>query len=170
MAVCDYATQCMEWGERIRGCVDAQGNLDRETAKDAAAGWSAPEVPPAAVSVLKECAEYSDDAAADAMAALMRHLQVQHARLTDNLARLRSSQPGRIVLSVNIDTALVDAAEVYGRCDALFPFARGDSNGPLIPQADHVRRGLWIARVNEITCERAYEMAARWRAAAPAEQ
>ncbi len=74
------------------------------------------------------------------------------------------------MLSVNIDTALVDAAEVYGRCDALFPFARGDSNGPLIPQADHVRRGLWIARVNEITCERAYEMAARWRAAAPAEQ
>lgn len=161
--LCGYAIRCMEGVERIRECVRADGNLDRGRALAVANELAAPEIPLDALAVIKECIEYSDDVAAEAMAVLMRHIQLHHTRLGDLLARLQSSQRERIVLAINVDTALLDAAEIYARSEALFGFARGGGNGQLLPEADGIRRALWIARVDDVTCEQAYSMAMRWR-------
>ncbi len=161
--LCEYATLCMKGVERIRECVDEQGNLDRKRAREAIANWTLPELPADTLSVVKGCIEHSDDQIAEAMAELIRQLQVQNSRLTGNLARIRSLAPGGIVLSFNIDTALVDAAAIHARCEALFPYARGTPTDTALPQANDIRRALWLARVDETKCRQAYENASRWQ-------
>lgn len=99
--LCGYAIRCMEGVERIRECVRADGNLDRGRALAVANELAAPEIPLDALAVIKECIEYSDDVAAEAMAVLMRHIQLHHTRLGDLLARLQWSQRERIVLAIN---------------------------------------------------------------------
>jgi hypothetical protein len=161
-ALCNYATECMTWAEKILGCVDADGRLDKNRAQPIAIKWVVPNIPPEAVSVLKECVEYADDEAAEAMSTLMLHLQIHHTRLTYIVSDLRLDASERTVDAGNVDTALVDAAEVYGRCSTLLPFARGAGDGPFCPEAGDIQRALLHAQVSEITCEQAYEKAAHW--------
>jgi len=162
-ALCDYASECMKWAERIRNCVNADGGLDQARAQQSANEWVVPNIPQDAVSVLKECIEYAGDEAAEAMSNLMLHLQIHHTRLTYIVSDLRFDASERTVGAGNVDTALVDAAEVYGRCSTLLPFARGACDGPFSPQAKSIRQALLHAQVDENTCEHAYDKAEHWQ-------
>lgn len=74
---------------------------------------------------LKECIEFADDAPAQAMISLIRHLQIQRARLRDHISRAHSNDPGHLLLLANIEGDMNNAAEIYARANTLFPFARG---------------------------------------------
>lgn len=122
-----YALSCIKGLCDLRRYFRADGALDQSQADACRSAWPFPRLPEDGLVVLKECVEFVDDAPAEAMSRLIRHLQVQKSRLRDYGSRLNLARPPEIV---NIDLGLVDhaigdAAELSARVSTIFPFSRG---------------------------------------------
>jgi len=109
-----------------------------------------PEFPLRAVEDLRIMIATADAPVRDSLSQLVGHLQVEIARLTSLMRDLRESpNNNRVVTALNIEDYILDAAETYARCAALFPLARGSSDEvPGAPSRDameHALRqlGLW---------------------------
>jgi hypothetical protein len=120
----DYATACMTSFRGLARYLPLDGGFDRETAAEAASRWITPKLSENALIVLRECTELADDAPAEAIGGLLRQYQVQRARMENNIYRLRVNGQGHIITRLNVDQAIRDAAEIYGRTAILYPFAR----------------------------------------------
>jgi hypothetical protein len=139
----DYAAACMTRLHALRPYFRPDGSLDSTQADKAGADWTTPALPQNVLAVVKECIEFVDDGPARTLAVLIRQFQVQHVRLNDGISRLRRHDGVRLILWAHVQQAIRDAAEVYGRTSAAFPFARGEA----IQQFDdrHVTNALYAA-------------------------
>ncbi|MBX4964475.1 hypothetical protein [Rhizobium binae] len=117
--ICQYAIDC---GTQLRSLA-AQCRDGRLPGNTIIAAFPVP--PSDAIQSLKEFIETSPQRDRDFVAKLLSKIQVQISRLQG----MRSDRPrGTIVLSINIEDHILDAAEIYGRASVLFEYARGDSN------------------------------------------
>ncbi|MBY5349572.1 hypothetical protein [Rhizobium leguminosarum] len=117
--ICQYAIECSAQ-LRDLGNLCWRGRLPPDV--DIAAF---PDLPLGAIATLKEFIEYSSQHDRRLVAKMVSTIQVQTARLQG----MRSDRPrGTIVLRINIDDHILDAAEIYGRATALFEYARRDTD------------------------------------------
>ncbi len=121
----EYATACIAGLYSLRPCFTGDGGLDRSAATNELAKWSPPTLPENVLSLLKDCIEFCEDRPAEAIRDLVRHFQIQHLRIVEDIARLRLNDGVRLLLWANIEQAIQDAAELYARGALVFPFARG---------------------------------------------
>jgi hypothetical protein len=119
-----YATACIKRLYDLRPYFHDNGSLNQAQIAKSPPAWTSPRLPENVLSLLKECVEFIDDAPAQAVADLIRHIQIQNYRLIDYISRL---QLHRSIGWADIDQAIRDAAEVSARALCLFPFSRGDS-------------------------------------------
>ncbi|MDK4730344.1 hypothetical protein [Rhizobium phaseoli] len=117
--ICQYAIDCSAQlrtlGNQCRG-----GRLPSDVTIAAF-----PDLPSGAIATLKEFIEYSSQQDRQFVSQMVSKIQVQTARLQG----MRSDRPrGTIVLRINIDDHILDAAEIYGRATALFEYARRDTD------------------------------------------
>jgi hypothetical protein len=138
----DYSTGCIKGLRNLRPYFRSDGSLDQSLASEAASAWRFPDVPESALSILKECIEFIDDAPAKAAAELIRHLQIQRTRLAENISRLRLNDGVHLLLWANIDQAMRDAAEVYARSMPLFVFSRGQTVDDFQVKRSQIRDAL----------------------------
>jgi hypothetical protein len=124
--IADYATVCINRLYALKPCFQPDGSLDRSKADHGPAKWVTPRMPENVLSVLKECIEFSDDGPARAMTDLVRHFQVQNFRLSEDISRIRLNDGVHLLLWANIEQNIQDAAELYARASALFPFSRSN--------------------------------------------
>ena len=61
---------------------------------------------------------------------LIKCVQVQHSRAETWQRDIPSGGKEKLVVRANLITSLIDACEVHARCDALYPYARGNSAQP----------------------------------------
>lgn len=121
----EYAISCIKGLCCARPYYKIGASIDILDRQEKLSNWTLPHISDNTLLSLKECIEFADDAPACAMISLIRHLQIQRARLEDYISRASGNDPGRLLLLSNIESAICDAAEVHGRASALFPFARG---------------------------------------------
>jgi hypothetical protein len=120
-----YATSC------IKGLYDLRPYFRTHSADDLAqraqkcAVWELPLLSDNVFNSLKECVEVIDDEPAQAIVALIGHIQIQRSRLEGYISRARLNDPTHLVAFSNIEHAMYDAAEIHARTSTLFPFSRG---------------------------------------------
>jgi hypothetical protein len=106
-----------------------------------------PAVPAEALFTLRQSIEFGDDRVAEAIADLIRKIQIQHTRIIGTKSRLLS--PDETVLRTNLLDYIVDALEVHARASNLFRYARRETeHAPAEPNSDNVKLsarncGLW---------------------------
>jgi hypothetical protein len=133
--LCDYAARCAE----ISAGLLAQPN----SSPVRALGLIIPSLPDGLVSALTDLIEASEPDHAKPLIALVRQVQIQHARMRD-MQRRAGSQTGSLLLRANVVGRVIDSAEVYARCESLFAYARGEATAPAAPiKADDVKRALF---------------------------
>jgi hypothetical protein len=140
-----YATSCIKGLYDLRPYFQADGSLDRSRKDQGFVGLRSVHLSDNVYSSLKECIEFMDDAPATAAAELIRHLQIQRARLTDYMSRLRLNDRTHLIMWANIDQGMRDAAEIHARVSTLFPFARGQPAASFSVTRNRVREALWLA-------------------------
>lgn len=86
-----------------------------------------PPIPHEALFALGESIEFGEDRVAEAIADLIRKIQIQHARVVSVRQRLALDQ---LVMRTNITDYIVDAVEVFARASKLFPYARRETDEP----------------------------------------
>jgi hypothetical protein len=96
----------------------------------------APTFPNGIIEDLRGIIEYSDKPIRTALVALVGKLQIQMSRLTTLERHLKEGPDNtNSIVVTNIEDYILDAADIYARCAALFHFARGATEiapgGPL---------------------------------------
>ena len=92
-------------------------------------GLQLPPLPDGLVSRLTELIEQADSDHAGPLIALVRRLQIQHARAREIQTRA-ANRHGKILLWTNLTSGVIDAAEIQARCGKLFEYARGNATVP----------------------------------------
>lgn len=103
-----------------------------------------PLLPITVIEELRSMIEYSDEPIRGALVRLVSKIQEQTARLTVLANRLRKRPNSEELVTVsNIEEYMLDAAEIYARCAALFSFARAQSEEvPGDPSIADIRSAL----------------------------
>jgi hypothetical protein len=140
-----HATACIQGLYNLRPYFQSNGSLDRSQTGNRPSTWTVPRLPENVLSLLKECIEFSDDSPAEMMTKLIRHFQVQNSRLTEDMSRFRLNDGVRLLVWANIQLAIGDAAELYARAGALYPFARGDALKVLDISRANIYNALFVA-------------------------
>jgi hypothetical protein len=83
----EYATSCIVEMHDLRLFFQPDGSIDRSRGEEIFAAWTLPPLAENILSVLKECIESVEDEPAQAIVELIRHLQIQRARLADYISR-----------------------------------------------------------------------------------
>jgi hypothetical protein len=113
------------------------------------AGLSMPKLPSDVISELKDFVNACDEREAEAVANILRHIQIQSARIQDLFYNIHSRKV--LVLVVNVENYIIDAARLHAMASSLFDFARG--NSPAIANAEPsqalIRRSLILTGINE---------------------
>ncbi|MHA1564340.1 MAG: hypothetical protein ACTSX7_03400 [Alphaproteobacteria bacterium] len=145
--LCTYAEQCAMFLAELYPAPNEDGNIR------APEGWSTtvPVVAPEAVSVLRECIEFADEAIAHVIEDLLVKLQVQGSRLqgvrADLLGTSATSSAARIS-RMDLDTYIVDAIEVYACAALLFEYARRETDEA--PRAPNLKDMATAAKLSGI--------------------
>ena len=158
----EYAVTCINRLYDLRPYFGSNGSIDPAVSREAlSASWSPPQLPANVLDVLKECIQFVDDAAVTACTELIRHLQIQRARLSEHAGRLKKDDGVHMILWANIEQAMWDAAEIYARAMPLFVFARGHEVSDFTVKRSQVYEALSFAgcfrNVGEIEC-----LASKW--------
>lgn len=139
-ATCDYAEDCVRMLQMLLEKCENQAlhegvHIDR-----------LPNIPSDAFGTMKEMIEYARSHERDVLSALLETIQVQRSRISSVSNERR--QAGQTVLAINLETFIVDAAEVYARASALFLFSRRLAEIPsaVITSSD-VEKALHILRI-----------------------
>jgi hypothetical protein len=109
------------------------------------AAWELPLLSDNVFNSLKECVEVIDDEPAEAIVALIGHIQIQRSRLGEYISWARLNDPTHLVLLSNIEHAMYDAAEIHARTSTLFPFSRGYPTGSLAVTRERVYEALSLS-------------------------
>ena len=142
----EYATTCIRKLRDLRPCFLSNGSLDRTKSHELLASWTVPQFGYKVLSILKECIEFVDDEPGEAIAILIRHLQVHNTRLQEDLSTLRLSNGRHSLSFAIIEQDIIDAAEIYARASALIPFSRGSTVYSFSPFRGEVYNALLFAR------------------------
>ena len=135
-AVADYAEECAGHVENLLHRPHGAGRIE------------IPRFPPLPHDLLarvSQVIESCDELEARPLIILSRRLQIQHSRIR----QLQGDSSGRSPLSLitpNLQARLIDAAEVYARCGALFGWARGDDVASGITASD-VKTALLVMHI-----------------------
>jgi hypothetical protein len=116
-AVCDYAEGCVRDLISLMP-VDEERVVARLPAR--------PELPADIIPTFEKCIEFADEPEASHLIGLLRRLQIQYSRLAD-AGEMRED---RLLLRLNIETYIVDGAEVHFRASSLFAFSRETDQHP----------------------------------------
>jgi len=87
-----------------------------------------PILPSDAIGELRILIEHAGQPFGDSIRILLTRLQIQAARLSSLVLELRDESDETLVTASNIETYLIDAVEIYARTEALFAFARGETD------------------------------------------
>lgn len=162
-ALCDYAEASAYVAVRLRRAVD--GNEIGRMASEEMHSISAPAIPQDAITILRECIEFSDDEPAESITKLIRTLQVQHARLQGFAADCRGENSGSVIVittPLNADNNVFDAAKLYASTESLFNYARAETDlAPSRLCQNDVLRALVIFHIHERDFPSVYEMISR---------
>lgn len=132
----DYATGCAESYAQLLGHPPDLPII--------APGLQFPSLPVGLSDRFTEMIEASEATHVRPLVLLIRQVQIHHARMQDTRARAEGRH-GAILVRQNVITYIVDAAEIYARCDGLFLYARGEPNKAATRiHADDVRRALFL--------------------------
>lgn len=162
-AVIEYARECAHFAAQQRNRVahSERGESDENGAAEATIPRHAPEI----MSAFKECAEFAEEDAAEAVANLLGDLQIYDARLRDFIARLDGTIPGNtihIVTTHNVDERIYDAAHLYASAEALFPYARREnSDTPELVDAQGMWSALRMCNIEDYVFPDVYDMVER---------
>lgn len=121
--LCDYAGNSMEFALTARRAIAAGDRL--EAAK--------PNLPSDVVATLESLVEHSEPDIAGAVRALVSEIQVHHARLRGLPSSPETHRPaGGVTLHYpeQLDTAIFDAAHLYGHATNFFEYARYKTDVP----------------------------------------
>jgi hypothetical protein len=149
----DYAETCLR-GLRV---------LTRVARPRAVTAVSFPALPQDIISPIRDCIRSAGPENVRGLADLLDWVQVQHARLRDLEADLRTP---RSVLGrkLNVEQAIIDAAELYHRASDLFSYGRRSEEGdPPRASAAGIRSALRINRIREREWPGVFEQLARRR-------
>jgi len=123
-AVSQYAVECGKTLHRLHAQALPDGTIPRQTAEVAFPPLPA-EVIPAFQRVVETAAGPN---VSQVFAGLLGALQVQAARLRDELANLSpTAPPSAYVFAPTLEDRVLEAAVIHARAAALFRFARGKS-------------------------------------------
>lgn len=122
-----------------------------------------PPVPATAVPALAEMIEASSPEVAEAIAALLRELQVQDGRLRSMKREMLDPHAHRRnVPKSELHEYMLDVADVYGRCEALLDFARNESEvAGSTPKAVDLKRALFLMGYHEAAFDELKALAER---------
>ena len=136
MQLSDYAAS----GAKIHAALLGQPKTQRIKAS----GLQFPSLPDELVSRLTELIEATDSDRARPLIILVRRLQIHHARARDTQMR-STAQQGSILVRTNVVGRVIDAAEIYARCEKLFVYARSDADVPVAAVSpDDVKNALLL--------------------------
>lgn len=141
----EYAIACINELYAVRPYFEKGADIDISEKQQKLAAWTLPMLSENILPSLKECIEFADGSPAQAMIALIRHLQIQRTRLRDYISRARGDNPSRILLLANIESGMYNAAEIYARASTLFPFARGYPTTAFTVTSKRVHEALSLA-------------------------
>ena len=162
-ALCDHAEASAYVAVRLRRAVD--GNEIGRRASEETHSISALVIPQGAITILRECIEFSDDEPAESISELIRTLQIQYARLRGIAADCRGENSGSSIVVttlLNADQNIFDATNLYALTESLFVYARAETDSaPSRVCQDDVLRALFILRIHEQDFPSVYEMIAR---------
>lgn len=130
-SVMEYAEQCLKAMNALRPqCVGQALPSPVPNVPDPV------EWPEQALVLMRDYIEHADDEVAVPLTNLISKLQVQRSRFTEVL-RHAGGVPARATpLSLNLESYVMDAAEVYARASSLFGHARRDVAVPQLKSAD----------------------------------
>jgi hypothetical protein len=136
MELSDYAARCAE--------LHAELLAQPKTRPIRATSLLFPPLPDGLVGQLIELIETIEQDHARPLIVLVRRLQIHQARTRDTQRRA-ASQLGNVLVWSNVVGRVIDAVEIYARCDKLFIYARGEAGIPAaLISSDDVRRALLL--------------------------
>lgn len=157
-ALMEYARGC---GQALRRLyLAAHGNAARAAQMGT---FDLPPVPGEKIVALAEIIEAGDREVGKAIAALLRNLQVQDARLRSTKAEILDPQSNtRSVSTLALDDYIIDAADLYARCEGMLGYARekAETVGGE-PSAADLRRALTLMGFHEPAFDRVKATIAR---------
>ncbi len=114
-------------------------------------GFDLPPVPGDKIAALAEIIEAGDPAVGEAIADLLSNLQVQDGRLRSTKADiLDPHNPLRSIMKRELETYIIDAADLYARCEGMLDYARrtAETVGGE-PSAADLKRALTLMSFHE---------------------
>jgi hypothetical protein len=158
-----YAGRCIKGLYALRSEFDTNtGNLRRREFP-ISPDLNQPGLPENVLATLKECIELADGAAVAALEAIIRFFQIQNFRLIEDIAKTQSGYTWQALLWANIESDMIDAAELWSRAAVLFPFARGEDPGSVEPIRHQVYNAFLFAGCFN-NSHHMDELADRWQA------
>ncbi len=148
----------------LHPCFRPDGSFDQAQARTIASSWAPAALPENVLDIFKECIEFVDDDAAEALATLIREIQVQTSRLTQTIAWIRAAGQGLLVTASHIYRDFIDVAEILARVNTLFPFARGDQNCKFEITPSAIRLALTVNGIDSTNFPELWSRAGEWKA------
>lgn len=121
----DYAKKCAELNATL---TSKQTNGMVQTN-----GVQFPSLPVGLVADLTDLIEASDENHGRPLIDLIRRVQIQHARALSIQDRATGHNLVSVTTVNNLKAGVLDAAEIFARCSALFEYARGEATTPAEP-------------------------------------
>src|ERR1051326_9353125 len=104
-------------------------SADDSIHRDAILAWEPPPFPPDATRALSEVIEAASNEVAGVISELLSRLQVQTVRLRGMKEDAVAGTPGRRnILKLELERYIIDIADIYARCEALFAYARREAD------------------------------------------
>lgn len=137
-ALSEYAIRCNKLLMAIHA-TKAGENIPKQAAPS-----PPPPIPSGVIDDLRAIIEHSDEPFRGNVKRLIGQLQVQVARIGSMVTHLKAGyDDDHSITALNIETYMIDGADIYARCSALFDFARGTSDEvPGGPTRADIRTGL----------------------------
>lgn len=159
-----YSANCAAMLERIHA--QAQG---QRVPPAALVGQNLPALPSGLADSLQGMIEASDVETGSAVGRLLSVVQYQSSRLQD-LVTISQRTGRRVVVVVNIEDYLIDAAEILARVNALFGFARRETDWiPIRPTRQNMHSALFLLNIDDSAYPNIYETVNRRVAKYPPE-
>lgn len=113
-------------------CIQTSKSLLSKLSEDPGSfkNFHLPGIPDESMEILKECVEFGDPDIAKKIAVILGRLQIQSARLETTIDNLRipAGQREYMVIPHNIESDVLDAAEIYELAARLLNTVRSDLN------------------------------------------
>jgi hypothetical protein len=134
-------------------------SADDSVPRDAIVGWEIPLLPTDATRALSEVIEAASNEMAEVISDLLSQLQVQNVRLRGMKDDAIVGTPGRRnLLKIELDSYIIDIADIYARCEALLGYARRETDtANADPSSEDLRRALFLMGFHEAAFDRVKE-------------